>query len=143
MATTNGKTGPKLIAETADELEKKISFYWARIKKTKEPPTITGLAYYLGFASRQSFYDYERRPEFTHTIQRARLRIESQYEKGLFTARNAAGPIFGLKNFGWRDEQSINIQAARDTTAALFPQSLKDLGKDEPTNPTDPAGNPG
>ncbi len=34
------------------------------------------------------------------------FRIENIYEQMLFT-RNPAGPIFALKNFGWRDKQEI------------------------------------
>ncbi len=46
-----------------------------------KPITISGLAYYLGFESRQSFYDYEKREEFSYTVKRARLFIESSYEQ--------------------------------------------------------------
>jgi len=42
--------------------------------------TIGHLCYYLGFASRQSFYDYEKKDGFSYTIKRARLFIESEYE---------------------------------------------------------------
>ena len=31
-------------------------------------PTITGLAYYLGFESRQSFYAYENKDEFSYFV---------------------------------------------------------------------------
>lgn len=71
-----------------------------------EVPTITGLSYYLGFESRQSFYDYEKKEEFTYTIKRARLFIEQHYEELLQTA-NIPGAIFALKNFGWTDKQEI------------------------------------
>ena len=67
--------------------------------------TVSGLAYHLGFASRQSFYDYEEREEFSYTIKRARLFIEKEYEKALKTGN--AGVIFALKNFGWVDKTEI------------------------------------
>lgn len=67
--------------------------------------TITGLAYHLGFASRQSFYDYEKNEEHAYTIKRARLFIEKEYEKALRTGN--AGVIFALKNFGWVDKQEV------------------------------------
>lgn len=70
-------------------------------------PTITGLAIYLGFESRQSFYEYEQKPEFTYTIKKARLFIENEYEEMLQTG-NTAGAIFALKNFGWTDKQEID-----------------------------------
>lgn len=70
-------------------------------------PTITGLCLFLGFESRQSFYEYELKPEFTYTIKKARLLIESEYEE-MLQAGNTAGAIFALKNFGWTDRQEID-----------------------------------
>lgn len=69
-------------------------------------PTITGVSLKLGFESRQSFYDYEKKKEFTYTIKRARLRIENSYEQSL-RDRGGAGDIFGLKNFGWSDKHEV------------------------------------
>lgn len=69
-----------------------------------EPPTITGLSLFLGFASRQSMYDYEKKnEEFSYAIKRARSRIECAYEKALW-GDNPTGPIFALKQFGWSDK---------------------------------------
>lgn len=69
--------------------------------------TITGLVLHLGFADRKSFYEYEQKPKFTHTIKKARTMIENGYEKMLAAGGQAAGPIFALKNFGWTDKQEI------------------------------------
>lgn len=74
-----------------------------------EVPTITGLCYHLGFASRQSFYDYEERPEFSYTIKRARLFIEKEYEEQLQVG-NTVGAIFALKNFGWVDSNKTEVE---------------------------------
>lgn len=68
--------------------------------------TICGLAYYLGFESRQSFYDYEQNKEFSYNIKRARLRIENNYEQNL-QFNNATGSIFALKNMGWHDKTEV------------------------------------
>lgn len=70
-------------------------------------PTITGLCIHLGFESRQSFYDYESKPEFAYTVKKARLFIEKEYEEQLQIG-NTAGAIFALKNFGWTDKQEID-----------------------------------
>lgn len=125
--------------ENLTDLEKRIQEYFdsCEIRKEKDPetdeeiiidgkqPTITGLAHFLGFESRQSLYDYEGKEEFTYSIKRAKLVIESNYEQALF-GRNAAGPIFALKNFGWKDTQEIkhdlprgflNIDPLADDTA--------------------------
>ena len=69
--------------------------------------TITGLCLYCGFDSRQSFYDYEKKPQFTYIIKRARLMIEHGYEKALMSDK-VTGPIFALKNMGWSDRQEID-----------------------------------
>lgn len=73
-----------------------------------EPPTITGLCLFLGFESRQSFYDYGNRDGFSYTIKRARLRVENEYEKAMQLAKNPTGHIFALKNLGWSDKQEID-----------------------------------
>src|SRR6202012_5131049 len=90
---------------TADELNIRIDEYFNFIKgkyrmtkvpskdaaakptRTKtwvrdpEPATITGLALFLGFSSKQAFDDCERKGKFSHILKRGRLRIESEYEK--------------------------------------------------------------
>jgi hypothetical protein len=71
-----------------------------------QPPTITGLALYLGFESRQSFYDYAERKQFSYTVKRGRLKIEHEYEKSL-RSQTFAGAIFALKNMGWKDRTDI------------------------------------
>lgn len=100
--------------ESADQLQEAISEYFqSGVKKrtviTKDGaieipvPTITGLCNYLGFDSRQSFYDYELKPEFAYTIKKARLLIEQEYEE-LLQMGQPTGAIFALKNFGWVDK---------------------------------------
>lgn len=108
--------------ETAEELDEKIREYFEKGVKMKTVvlgppnkryeiqvavPTITGLCLYLGFESRQSFYDYEKRETFSYTIKKARLLIETEYEE-MLQAGNTAGAIFALKNFGWTDRQEID-----------------------------------
>lgn len=77
---------------------------WTRLP---EPATITGLALYLGFESRQSIYDYEKEGQFSYIIKNARLRVECEYEKKLTTAQSPTGAIFALKNMGWKDKQEL------------------------------------
>jgi len=99
--------GRPLLFQTEEELHSKIREYLDSVIVKEDQPTITGLAYYLGFESRQSFYDYEAKEQFSYTIKRARLLIEANYEQALFS-KNPTGPIFALKNFGWRDKQEID-----------------------------------
>jgi len=85
-----------------EELQIAVDSYFT----DNDKPTISGLAYHLGFASRQSFYDYEEIEIFTYTIKRARLRMEMYYEEKL-TGQYSSGGIFALKNFGWSDKQEV------------------------------------
>ena len=114
------KLGRPAMYDSAEELAAKIDEYFnggcrtktVLVGKEKEPveipvPTITGLAIFLGFESRQSFYDYEQKPDFTYIIKRARLFIEREYEEQLASG-NVTGAIFALKNFGWRDKSEID-----------------------------------
>ena len=99
-------TQPKY--ENADELQKSIDSYFESLKEGKATPTITGLAYHLGFVSRQSIYDYEKlEDERSYTIKRAVLLIESYHEEGLSKQSNS-GHIFWLKNRDWHDKSEIN-----------------------------------
>jgi hypothetical protein len=72
-----------------------------------EAITITGLCIYIGFDSRQSFYDYEQKEEFAYIIKAARLKVENWYEKKLIN-NSVTGSIFALKNMGWKDESAID-----------------------------------
>lgn len=92
-----------------------VEAYFQDVKAAKESPTVTGLTLHLGFASRQSFYDYENRDEFSYTIKRARLRVECEYEKKLSGGKIAIGAIFALKNFGWTDRQEIKHEGIPPT----------------------------
>lgn len=123
--------GRPAMFKTQKALQKKINEYFKNCPDKKtittklgeviEVPifTISGLAYFLGFESRQSFYDYENKEGFSYTIKRARLFIEKEYEK-LLQENNCAGIIFALKNLGWSDktEQEICINT---------PQILDDI----------------
>lgn len=105
--------GQPPIYENADKMEGKIYEYFQQFE-AKEiraelgelRPTITGLVIFLGFCSRQSFYDYEKKPEFSYTVKSARARIENIYEQ-MLSSKYSTGAIFALKNFDWSDKQEI------------------------------------
>jgi hypothetical protein len=87
---------------TKEELERSIQSYF---DQNPQKPTVTGLAHFLGFESRQSLYDYKCREETSYTIKRAILKIESIHEERLYDP-NSTGSIFWLKNRDWSDKQS-------------------------------------
>lgn len=87
-----------------EELTTEVDKYFADTGKK----TMTGLALALGFDSRQSLYDYQKKDEYSYIINKALLRIENQYEEKL-TGNNVAGSIFVLKNMGWKDKTETEL----------------------------------
>ena len=69
-------------------------------------PTISGLAYTLGFST-EALRNYEQKDEFLVTIKRAKQRVEMSLEQRLASPA-VTGSIFSLKNnFGWKDKAEI------------------------------------
>lgn len=106
------------IFKSPEELQAKVDEFCVESLGKGKKLTITGLCLHLGFESRQSFYDYESRPEFSYTVKRARMIIENEYEQRLFENANA-GAIFALKNFGWTDKQEIDQTVKGDWTISM------------------------
>ena len=94
-----------------DTLEACIEAYFAKQDRLGRPYTIAGLTLSLGFASRQSLADYEKRigpAEFTYIIKAARTRIEEEREERLSNQPATTGVIFAMKNgHGWRDQIDV------------------------------------
>jgi hypothetical protein len=103
-----GPGGRPAMYGTPDLMQQAIDLYFKTCDAEKRKYSITRLAYELGFESRQSFYDYEKRPEFSYIIRRARLLVEAGYEDGL-RENNCTGSIFALKNMGWKDKTETSI----------------------------------
>lgn len=91
--------------ETPEELEKAVNEYLS--VTPQQNLTITGLALYLGFESRQSIYDYEEKDQFSYIVKRAKLHVEYAYECKL-SGNNPSGPIFALKNMKWDDKTQVD-----------------------------------
>ena len=99
--------------DTPKKLEEKVVEYFDNCQPEFDdenkiielnPPSVSGLALFLGFASRSSFDDYIKRgEEFSYIIKRAKLAIECHYEEGL-NYQAPTGKIFALKNMGWSDK---------------------------------------
>ena len=92
----------KRIFDTPEDLEKLVEEYIG----STDILTMTGLALALGFCNRSSLYDYEKMPDYSHTIKRAKMIVEQSYELSLRT-QYSSGSIFALKNMGWADKQEI------------------------------------
>lgn len=72
-----------------------------------KPPTVTGLAHWLGLKSRQALLNYQGRKQFNDTVMRAKLRIEQYAEERLFDKDGSRGAQFSLTyNFKWGADET-------------------------------------
>ena len=103
------KAGRPVKFKSKKELEKKIEAYFKNCDEREIPYTITGMALWLD-TTRRTVLDYEEKDKFSHTIKKAKLKIEGYAEKELFRhAGQIAGIIFNLKNnWDWVDKQEID-----------------------------------
>lgn len=87
--------------------------YGAPIIVGKRPPTVTGLALALGFASRQALLNYQGRKQFNDTITRAKTYVEQYAEERLFDREGVQGAKFSLvNNFkGWSEKPESESDA--------------------------------
>lgn len=103
---SNPKDMEAKIATYFENCPDKRVVYYEGTKIEIPCPTISGLALFLGFVDRYSMYDYEKKPEFTNTIKRARAFITKIYEQLTHTG-TCTGAIFMLKNYGYTDKTEI------------------------------------
>lgn len=90
--------------ETPEALRDAVLAFFDECQVSKTKATITGLCLHLGFASRASLDDYEKRnDEFSYITKRARLAVENSYELSGGTI-----DIFALKNMGWKDKSEVD-----------------------------------
>lgn len=98
--------------ESPEELHIKCIAFFDSCIESGEKATITGLALFLGFASRSSFDDYEKRnDEFSYIIRRSKLAVENSYEQSGQTI-----DIFALKNMGWKDKSEVDVRTPEGLT---------------------------
>lgn len=93
--------------KSARDLERKIEAYFDKCDQEGDPHTITGLALALD-TSRRVLCEYERDPEFSNAIKRAKGRCEHWIERNALMGKiNPTFAIFALKNYGWSDRQQF------------------------------------
>ena len=86
------------------------------------PPTVSGLALYIGFTDRTSLYEYKARPLFADTVKKAIARVEAYAEKSIMTKDKPTGAIFWLKNHGWCAEEKRDIKVTAPTIVDDIPK---------------------
>lgn len=86
------------------------------------PPTITGLALALGFASRQGLLTYQGKKAYCDTITRAKTICEKYAEERLFDRDGSNGAKFSLQNNfnGWREDKQKQQQETAENLTHLF-----------------------
>lgn len=98
--------------ETPEQMLPLISEYFDMVTTTTGvcKPTISGLIFHLGFADRQSWYDYAKRKDFSYTIKRAEQFIEACYESNLhgFAWAGAAFALRNIRGEYWKEETTQN-----------------------------------
>lgn len=96
-----------------EQLQELMDAYFTARLTDDKPISFTGLCLALD-TTRETIDDYQNKPNFSDSIKKAKLRVENFYEERL-TLANATGSIFALKNFGWKDTQTV----AGDSTNPL------------------------
>jgi hypothetical protein len=115
--------GRPLKFQDSNEIETKINEYFEYRREKEMPFTITGLALWLD-CEVETLKSYQERDEFSASIKKAYLMCQEYAERQLYTSKNPAGPIFGLKNFGWSDTQKIDVNS---TVSYQLPADIKRL----------------
>lgn len=110
-AVKGNPNGRPALYRTAESMQERIELYFAGIDET-HPPTVSGLALFLGFCDRQSMYAYKNRDrEFANTVKKAITRISEYAEKILLNGKaSPTGAIFWLKNHRWSDEIKSEVK---------------------------------
>jgi hypothetical protein len=83
-----------------------------------EPITVSGLCLAL-HTSRETLMNYEEKDTFFDTIKRLKGIAMEYAEKQMYVGKNAAGPIFSLKNFGWTDKTETDITSKGERVDGL------------------------
>ncbi len=97
-------------------MDKKFEAYFKDCKKRNQPPTVPGMAYYLGFMSRSSIYAYKKKARFKYVVSRALLRIEHTLSEMITRTdiKQVKGVQYILNNMfrkSYSDKQQIDIHA--------------------------------
>jgi hypothetical protein len=111
----------KPIFKSPEELSEKLNEYFSQTPS--DELTLTGLVLALG-TNKTTLANYQKKPEFSHLINHAKLLIEHSYELSL-KKYGRASDIFALKNFGWSDKYAVfNVNDDKDNKLDYIIQQL-------------------
>jgi len=127
--------GAKPFYDNADEMALKIAEYlnWEDDQKGKDGKgvyTLSGVALYLGFATRDSMYDYEKKSaDFAYILNRFRTFMTHWNEQKLYWGGTYMGSQFWLRNHGGYSED-VN-QNLKHTITEVKPEVISGTPKIE------------
>lgn len=97
---------------SVEELETAINNYFETTPENKW--TMTGLCMCCDM-DYHTLINYSKEEDFFQSIKRAKIKVHNQYEIDL-REKGGSGPIFALKNFGWKDRQEIDNTVRLETS---------------------------
>lgn len=117
-SSTLGGRPPKF--DNLQDLQEAIAIYF-ETEEGKNTPTVSGLALALD-TTRRTLLDYcQEDNEFSHTIKKAKNRVEAFMEQKLY-GNSVTGLIFNLKNnFAWVDKTETDITSNGETVGQADP----------------------
>lgn len=133
------RLGRPLKFKSPEEILEKAQAYFDEAETKKQPFTITGLALALD-TSRETLMDYEddRGEAFSDAVKKIKLVCENYAENKLYGG-NPTGPIFALKNFGWKDKQEIETNTPQlDEVRENLNKLISDVKTRTPKNTRQP-----
>jgi hypothetical protein len=86
-------------------LEAVAMAYIKECNDNKTPVLYSGLLLALDI-SRDTLNEYEKREAYKAVVKKIKLHVEQEYERMLHSGKPVGG-IFALKNFGWKDTETI------------------------------------
>lgn len=102
----------------------------------ERPPTVTGLALWLGFKSRKTLLNYQARSKaFDDVLTMAKSKCEEYAERCLYDRNRVSGAKYSLENnfSGWGKKPKDSEKKAESELPQLYKALTKDKkGKNDP-----------
>ena len=111
--------GRPLKFETPELFDAKAKEYFDWCIENKHEIAINGLALFMGFYDKTGLKNYLDYNEFLPYIKRALTTVELSYELDLRTFK-FGGAVFALKNMGWTDVTTQNVNQTITNVEASF-----------------------
>ena len=105
---TGNPNGKPPYFKSVEDIELKIKSYKDYLETNSKPPTIAGLAYFLGI-DRQTLYNYEKKDEYFGTIKKYRDWVMMNLEE-IGVEKGNGGVVFLMKNYGYTDKQEVAVE---------------------------------